>query len=173
MSLACLVYLKVLARLSDNLGKQEQTEKKLENVSAQLSQVQTNFCKRGNQFADDLERYFKHVLGRIFIYTSDLNNGEVRFLVLVCFLVFITVIWKLYYLVKFFNGDLNYRNTVLWDHLVWSSHVLKTLHSSRWSLFNLCHSLYQCYETIMFGRVTYARCRLRRERFSVYLIHIL
>ena len=30
-----------------------------------------------------------------------------------------------------------------------------------------------CYETIMFGRVTYARCRLRRERFFVYLIPIL
>ena len=32
---------------------------------------------------------------------------------------------------------------------------------------------YFCYETIMFGRVTYARRRLRREPFSVYLIHIL
>ena len=30
-----------------------------------------------------------------------------------------------------------------------------------------------CYETIMFGRVTYARRRLRRECFSVYLIPIL
>ena len=30
-----------------------------------------------------------------------------------------------------------------------------------------------CYETIMFGRVTQARRRLRREGFSVYLIYIL
>ena len=39
------------------------------------------------------------------------------------------------------------------------------------STFQVTYSL--CYETIVFGRVTYARRRLRREHFSVYLIHIL
>ena len=36
-----------------------------------------------------------------------------------------------------------------------------------------CFSIKCCYETIMFGRVTFARRRLRRERFSVYRIPIL
>ena len=37
----------------------------------------------------------------------------------------------------------------------------------------MLNSVTSCYKTIMFGRVTYARRPLRRELFSVYLIHIL
>ena len=67
---------------------------------------------------------------------------------------------------------------VQYDGNLLSGHVLKGSINTGISLKNRPSMSVKtvraiCYTTIMFGRVTYARRRLRRERFSVYLIHIL
>ena len=48
--------------------------------------------------------------------------------------------------------------------------------SKYWTILKVMYSGYLntgCYETIMCGRVIFARRHLRQKRFSVYLIHIL
>ena len=65
---------------------------------------------------------------------------------------------------------INLNTVTIWIQDIWipDSYNCRTLWVSHIQMVKL-----HCYGTIMFGWVTYARCRLRRERFSVYLIAIL
>ena len=62
---------------------------------------------------------------------------------------------------------------MLRDHYVWLSHIRQTPLQGKSALYKHPRGGDDCYQTIMFGRVTYARRRCKGRAVSVYLTHIL